>query len=349
MTVLDAIHIDRLTEILRAHVARAGADSILLSGGLDTSVLAAFAAERSRPVAVTVCVRPDEAIDDTHRRVLAGKLGCSASVFPSPDAAYARQCADALGLTHEMVWVSLDELLASAPGTIKAIRSFDPMQVRNGLTIYCGLMRAKALGLTRVLTGDGADEMYAGYSHMWTMTPETLAAYLRHMATIMRFTTPDLAASVGIDTVSPFTDVELTDLALQLPHEAFIGTRDGRVMGKWIVREVVRNRLPAALVWRVKTPIEYGSGSTFTGPLLASRISDSEFAEAQAHYGASGLRLREKEQLHYYRIFETLFGPVSTIGAPPGGCPYCGSAIVPANRNYCGTCGAWGFQHPAQL
>src|SRR5258708_2833651 len=145
---------ERLTEALRAIVSRARADGILLSGGLDTSVLAAYAAEQGPLVAVTVCVRADEPIDDSHRQVLAGKLACDAADFPSPDAAYAQQCAQALGLTHEMVWRSLDDLLALAPGTIKAIRSFDPMQVRNGLTIYGGLVRAKQLGLQRVLTGD---------------------------------------------------------------------------------------------------------------------------------------------------------------------------------------------------
>src|SRR5712692_126537 len=215
MTMSAATDVERLTKALRAIVSGARADGILLSGGLDTSALAAYAAERGTLVAVTVCVRADQQIDDTHRRILAAKLGCDTADFPSPDAAYAHQCAEALGLTHEMVWVSLDELLAFAPGTIEAIRSFDPMQVRNGLTIYGGLLRAKQLGVHRVLTGDGADEMYAGYSHMWTMAPEQLTAYLRHMATIMRFTTPDLAAAVGFETVSPFTERELVDLALQ--------------------------------------------------------------------------------------------------------------------------------------
>jgi asparagine synthetase B (glutamine-hydrolysing) len=165
--------------------------------------------------------------------------------------------------------------------------------------------------------------------------------------TIMRFTTPDLAAAVGIETVSPFAEPALVDLALALPYEAFIGRRDGRVMGKWIIRQAVEALLPDDLVWRVKTPIEYGSGSTFLGPLLAARISDGAFANAQADYERhDGVRLREKEQLHYYRIFREIFGPVSAASAASGDCPYCGTLIDPPRRNYCGVCGAGDSTRP---
>lgn len=336
--------VDRLRTVLEASVVAARADGILLSGGLDTSAIAAVAPHVPPLTAVTICVRADEAIDEAHRRDLAAKLGCDRAAFPSPDAWYAERCAGVLGLTHDVGRLTLDELLGYAPATIAAIRSFDPMQVRNGLTIYCGLERAKRRGVRRVLTGDGADEMYAGYSHMWSMG-DKLPSYLRHMASIMHFTTPDLARAVGIETASPFTEHALVDFALDLPPDALVGSRDGRVMGKWVLRHAVKELLPPELVWRVKTPIEYGSGSTFLGPLLATRISDSEFADACREYAEGGLRLREKEQLWYYQIFERIFGPVSAAGREPGDCPFCGTGISPSNRNYCGVCGAWGFQN----
>jgi asparagine synthase (glutamine-hydrolysing) len=337
--------VERFAGTLRASIDAANADAILLSGGLDTSTIAAFAAQRGTTLkAVTVCVRSDAPIDPAHRDLLAGKLGCDPAAFPAPDAAFAEECARTLHFPHDLSLFSLDELLSYAPATVRAIRSFDPMQVRNGITIYIALLRAKALGAKRVFTGDGADEMYAGYSHMWSMPADKLEAYLRHMATIMQFTTPDLAAAVGVETVSPFTERALVDLAFQLPHAAFIGERDGRQMGKWIVRKAVERLLPGSLVWRVKTPIEYGSGSTFLGPLLNARISDSDFAAAQAEFlERDGIRLREKEQLHYYRSFREIFGPVSAAAAGKGDCPYCGTVVDPPNRNYCGVCGAWGF------
>ncbi len=345
MSGLASSLVQRFIDTLGASLDMVSADGILLSGGLDTSTIAAYAAQRRLPLAVTVCVPPGESIDRAHQETLASKLRCDPHAFPSPDAPYAERCARHLELSHDVWWLTLDELLAYAPATIRAIRSFDPMQVRNGITIYCGLLRAKALGVRRVYTGDGADEMYAGYSHMWTMPADQLRAYLRHMATIMRFTTPDLAAAVGIETVSPFTEPALVDLALALPHKAFIGQRDGRVMGKWIIRQAVTALLPDDLVWRVKTPIEYGSGSTFLGPLVASRISDEAFAAARADSERDdGVRLREKEQLHYYRMFREIFGPVSAVSAAVGDCPYCGSLIDPPRRNYCGVCGAWGFE-----
>ena len=77
---------------------------------------------------------------------------------------------------------------------------------------------------------------------------------------------------------------------------------------------------------------------------MASRVSDEAFADAQADYARhDGVRLREKEQLHYYRMFREIFGPVSAVSAATGDCPYCGTVIDPPRRNYCGVCGAWGF------
>lgn len=336
--------IERFADVLRASIDAANADAILLSGGLDTSTIAAFAAQKGTLQAVTVCVRPEEPVDQAHRDLLVGKLGCDPAVFPAPDAAFARDCASVLHLPHDLSLWTLDELLSYAPATVRAIRSFDPMQVRNGIPIYIALLRAKMLGARTVFTGDGADEMYAGYSHMWGMPSDALNAYLRHMAAIMSFTTPALARAVGLETVSPFVEPALIDLALELPHAAFIGERDGRIMGKWIVRKAVEGLLPGSLVWRVKTPIEYGSGSTFLAPRMNARISDAELAEAQADFlQRDGVRLREKEQLHYYRSFREIFGPVSAASAGKGDCPYCGTVIDPPNRNYCGVCGAWGF------
>jgi asparagine synthase (glutamine-hydrolysing) len=188
--------------------------------------------------------------------------------------------------------------------------------------------------------------MFAGYSHMWTMAPGELRGYLGHMASIMRFTTPDLAAAVGIEVRSPFTDPELVGLALEVPYEALVGEREGRRMGKWIIRRSVEALLPPELVWRVKTPIEYGSGSTFLAPLLSGRISDEEFASACTEFlERDGLRLRDKEQLYYYRVFREAFGPVRGVSsAGSADCPYCGAPVDPPGRNYCGVCGAWGFQ-----
>jgi asparagine synthase (glutamine-hydrolysing) len=330
---------------LRDVIARRPADAILLSGGLDTSIIAAVAAERARLRAITVCVDAREAVDAAHRDLLCQKLGCDADSFPAPDAAYARLAAESLRLDHEVVTVTLDELLAYAPAAIAAIGSFDPMQVRNGLTIYAGLVRASARGCRAVYTGDAADELYAGYSHMWAMAPGELQTYVEHMATIMNFTTPALARGAGVDAVSPFLDPDLVAFALRLTHDERIGEHDGRRMGKWIIREAARPLLPDALVWRVKTPIEYGSGSTFLGPLLRSRIADAEFERARREAEAeTGVRLRDKEQLYFYRIFTQACGPLERGDPGPDDCPYCGAPIRPANRNYCGVCGAWGFR-----
>src|SRR4029077_19769887 len=102
-------------ETLRASLDGAATDGILLSGGLDTSAIAAYAAQRPPPLAVTVCVSSGEPIDSAYQETLASKLGCDPSAFPAPDAPYAEQCAHHLGLSHDLWWLTLDELLSYAP------------------------------------------------------------------------------------------------------------------------------------------------------------------------------------------------------------------------------------------
>ena len=86
MSGLSPTLVQRFIETLCASLDDAVADGILLSGGLDTSTIAAYASRRRPPLAVTVCVPPGESIDRPHQETLASKLGCDPNVFPSPDA-----------------------------------------------------------------------------------------------------------------------------------------------------------------------------------------------------------------------------------------------------------------------
>jgi len=115
--------------------------------------------------------------------------------------------------------------------------------------------------------------------------------------------------------------------------------QDGRKWGKWIVRKAFENLLPAEITWRVKTPIEYGCGTTTLPQIFDLRIRDSEFHEKQRLIKeVDGVALRDKEQLAYYEIFRETFGERPTTQGRT--CPQC-QYEVPEDATFCRTCGAY--------
>jgi asparagine synthase (glutamine-hydrolysing) len=267
-------------------VEKSQGDSILLSGGLDTSIVAAVAA-RSNPKLQAFTV------------VLKG--------YPSTDLQYSRLISSHLGLGQDLVEVSLEDVEASLPKVIKVLRSFDPMEIRNSVTVYLGLERAKSRGYSRVLTGDAADELFAGYSFVANLDKERAISKLHYLWKVMHFSSISLAESLGISAQLPFLDKDVKEFATnEIPFEFLVNRDDpdGQVFGKFILRKVFEDLLPQEIVWRKKTPIEFGSGTTFLPQIYSGKISDSEFNEKRrVYFETERLRLRDKEQLHYYEIY----------------------------------------------
>jgi len=132
----------KLRCLLEDSVKRNLADGILLSGGLDTSILALIASKYASLKAFTAAFK-------------------SAS---APDVRYASLLAENLGLKHFIHYFDEGELYDAIQMVVKTVESFDPMEVRNSVTIYVALKMAKQEGVSSVMTGDGCDELFAGYS-----------------------------------------------------------------------------------------------------------------------------------------------------------------------------------------
>ncbi|MEM2111590.1 MAG: asparagine synthase C-terminal domain-containing protein, partial [Candidatus Bathyarchaeia archaeon] len=133
-----------LRRLLEESVKRNLAEGILLSGGLDTSIIAAIASKYVKPKAFTIAFKE----------------------APSPDIKYAKHIAKKLKLEHIIHNFSMDELYAELPTIIRVTKTFDPMEIRNSIVILIGLKTAKEAEVNTVLTGDGADELLAGYSFL---------------------------------------------------------------------------------------------------------------------------------------------------------------------------------------
>jgi asparagine synthase (glutamine-hydrolysing) len=257
---------------------------VFLSGGLDSSLVAAIAARwcaREGTVLHTFAVGTDG----------------------SPDLIAARAVAEHLGTDHHEIDYRAAEALESLPNVVRAIESFDPGLVRSAVPNYM-LARMTRQHVRVVLTGEGADELFAGYEYMREFTePASLHAELErtvrslHNLNLQRCDRVTMAHAV--EARVPFLDREVIAWALRVPAAAKLAG-PGRPE-KRLLREAFDGWLPEELLWRDKA--EFGDGSGARDVLSAeveAGISDEEF---DAERGAVDPPLRTKEELAYYRVW----------------------------------------------
>jgi asparagine synthase (glutamine-hydrolysing) len=313
--------IGQLRELLTEQVLASSADGIVFSGGLDTSIVAAIATSYGRRLrGVMISVAEGTGLDEPFARVMV----------------------DRLGLALDILRPSLHDLLQRMPELVALLKTFDPMELRNSIVAYLALEAARKRGLSAVLTGDAADELFAGYSFMFNMTPERLPAYIRHLNGIMHFTSQGIGRHLGIGVDCPYETLAVRDFALSLEYEDLVGESQGQRFGKKILREAFASLLPEQITWRVKTPIEYGSGSTGLKQLSEQLVSDSEFAGAQERAAAEdSVKLRDKEQCFYYRMFRKQLPPPIEWPRDVKTCPECQGPVSRADMSYCRICGAY--------
>jgi len=309
----------KLRILLEKAVENNPADGILLSGGLDTSILAVIASKFFSLKSITIAFQNSSA----------------------PDVEYAVLMASKLGLKHIIHVFNEDELYDAIAMVVKTMKSFDPMEIRNSVTIYVGLRVAKKNGVSTIMTGDGSDELLAGYSFFFGLEREKLDLELKKMWNVMVFSSLPLAKTLGMEAKLPYLDQDFKDFAMKLDSQYKIQTENGRTYGKWILRKAFEENLPREVAWRVKTPIEYGSGTTTLPNIFNKKISDTEFDEKRRRYLAQDrVTIRDKEQLFYYEVYRSLIGVPYQTSIKGKTCPQCNSNIA-ENATYCRICGAY--------
>jgi asparagine synthase (glutamine-hydrolysing) len=259
-----------------------------LSGGLDSSVLAALA-------------RPH--VERLHTFV-AGMDG-------APDLGYAAEVAAFVGSHHHEIVVTLAQMLAVLPAVIYHLESFDALLVRSSITNYL-VAQAAADFVPAALSGEGSDELFAGYEYLKALDPSALPDELiditgrLHNTALQRV---DRCASAhGTVAHVAFLDPEVAAYAMQIPAE--FKQRDG--CEKWILRRALDGALPESVLNRTKAKFWDGAG---VGDLLAQhadeKISDAGFQAERTL--PNGWTLNTKEELFYYRIFREHFGEMDNL------------------------------------
>jgi asparagine synthase (glutamine-hydrolysing) len=279
-----------LGALLRKAVQRAIPASaevgVWLSGGVDSSVIAALA-----------------------RPFVPHLYTFSVGVDGAEDLKYARQVAEHIGARHYERIYQVGEMRQILEKTIYHLESFDAPLVNSAVANYL-VSQLAAEHVPFVLSGEGGDELFAGYAYQKTYTSElalTLSVQeaigsLHHTA-LQRV---DRSASAhGCAVASPFLDPNVVKYALAIPSRWKI--RGPQAMDKWPLRRGLADELPDEVIWRGKSKFWEGSGS---GKSMASQaeqeISDSDFEKGRHLPG--GDVLRSKEEFLYYSIFISLFG-----------------------------------------
>ncbi|KAG0060965.1 hypothetical protein BGZ89_011844 [Linnemannia elongata] len=316
--------VQELRRLLLASIAKSTpCDCILLSGGVDTSILAeaAFAVYNQAKKA-----NPD---DDQLKRPLTGAVTVLCT-DQATDEFYATQIAHRTGLIQTVVKITLDSVLEELEFCIQTLETFDPMELRNGIVIARGLAVAKSLGYKTVMTGDGADELFAGYSFLHNMSAERLQAYSDKLTKTMRFSGVTLAKALG----------------LELDREWQDRLSGAQVHGKFILREAFEKEAFSA--WRKKEPIEVGSGTTVLPKLFQESMSAEDLKKEQDQIlEEERIKIRDVEHLNYFKVFKKVFGnDLSTYpakltrdGRDP--CPGCGFNLTTPDQTFCVICGQW--------
>jgi len=293
--------IGELKEIMAETIPEA--DALLFSGGLDSSILALLYSPRCFTVG----------LED------------------SSDLMYSKRLASFLSLEHHVKVFTLEDALEILPEVIKILKTFD-LALPNDVAIYLGLRSAKDHGVKKMMTGDGGDELFAGYNYMLKI--KDLGEYIKWISTRMSFSSSVLGRALGIRIEQPFLDKKLLKFAISLDDGLKIREENGITWGKWIMRKTFEDRLPSHIAWREKVPIEQGSGASRLRDLIDSMVSYSEFREAKQKIP---VKFINKEHLFYYRIFRK-YWDIPQAKDDETKCACCGAPLSKA-QNHCRICG----------
>jgi asparagine synthase (glutamine-hydrolysing) len=299
-------------------------DAILLSGGLDTSIIAAILGSVLK---MSKLVRAYTVI--VHH-------------VPSPDLKFSKLVSKRFGLIHQVSKVSISDIEQELPHVIRVLKSFDPMEIRNSVIPFIGMKKARLEECSKIMTGDAADELFAGYDFVFKESKEKAIKTSLHLWEVMHFSSIPLAASLEMEARIPFLNPKVKEFAMRrVDFALLVGQNGSEIFGKYALRKAFEDILPAEITWRKKTPIEYGSGSTVLSQIYSQIVLDNEFIDKRKRYlEKDGVRLRDKEQLKYYEIYRGEFGPPTKDDENKKICPAC-QGNVPDNATFCTICGEY--------
>ena len=288
---------------------------VLLSGGLDSSVIAAIA-KKYAPKRIESGNTKEAWWPQLHSFAV-GLKG-------SPDLAAAQKMADYLGTVHHQIHFTLEEGLDALRDVIYHLETYDVTTVRASTPMYLLARYIKSMGIKMVLSGEGSDELFGGYLY-FHKAPNPQAFHEETVRKLGKLHLYDCLrankslAAWGVEGRVPFLDKEFMDIAMtQNPADKMVITQSEdahRRMEKWILRKAFEDMLPTEIVWRQKEQFSDGVGYGWIDELKAmtsKAVSDADMANAKYRFPVN--TPMSKEEYYYRSIFSEHF-PSDTSAA----------------------------------
>ena len=305
---------DQCTEVLQNAVRECESQWIALSGGLDSSILAHLRKDL-KPQAITIITKD----------------------FLGTDLTFAQIIAKHTGLPLSLMQVTMEEVLDSINETIKILDNFNDIEIRNSIVPHLYLNSLKKKGVDSVITGDGADEIFAGYNFLLKKSNDELDQELERIKKIMHFPSKNIAKSLNMKVETPFLNEDVIKFSDSIPISRKINVKEDKKYGKWILRETFEKDLPKNIIWREKSPMQDGSGTNNLTGLFNTIITDDIFSQKKTKIlEEDGVYIRTKESLHYYECFRKSSSVKKSNSDRK--CPDCDYEIN-LNSRFCRMCG----------
>ncbi len=291
---------------------------VLLSGGLDSSLVAACAARFARRR-----IEDGDASEAWWPRLHSFAIGLTGA----PDLAAAEIAAKALGTVHHGFTYSFEEGLDALPEVIKHVETYDVTTIRASTPMFLLARRIKAMGVKMVLSGEGSDEVFGGYLyfHKAPNAREFHAETIRKLDALYNYDCLRANKSMmawGVEARVPFLDTEFLDVAMRMDAQTKMIDKSSatRRMEKAVLREAFEGYLPDEILWRQKEQFSDGVGYGWIDGLKAhaeAQINDADFAQAEHRFPIN--TPQTKEAYLYRRIFDEAFPGDGCANTVPGG------------------------------
>ncbi|MCR4822971.1 MAG: asparagine synthase B [Treponema sp.] len=290
---------------------------VLLSGGLDSSIIAAVTQKFSKKRVET----------DSKESAWWPQLHSFAvGLEGSPDLIAAKKAADYIGTVHHEVHFTIQEALDALPDVIYHIETYDITTVRASTPMYLLARVIKSMGIKMVLSGEGSDELFGGYLyfHKAPDAKEFHEELVRKMSKLHLYDCLRANKSLmawGVEGRVPFLDKDFIDVAMTLNPSDKMNIRlaDGKQrMEKWILRKAFEDLLPENICWRQKEQFSDGVGYNWIDTLkkmTEEKVSDAEFARRENRFPVNPPKT--KEEYYYREIYSRLFPSDSAAKCVP--------------------------------
>jgi asparagine synthase (glutamine-hydrolysing) len=285
---------------------------VLLSGGLDSSVISAIAKKYA-------AYRIES--QDGQQAYWPQLHSFAVGLVGSPDLAAAQKVADHIGTIHHQIHFTVQEGLDAIRDVIYHLETYDVTTVRASTPMYLLSRVIKSMGVKMVLSGEGADEVFGGYLY-FHKAPNARAFHEETVRKLSKLHLYDCLrankslAAWGVEGRVPFLDKEFLDVAMRINPEEKMA-KNGR-MEKWVIRKAFEDYLPESVVWRQKEQFSDGVGYNWIDSLkamVAEKVTDEMMNTSKFRFPIN--TPMSKEEYFYRSIFTEHFPSDSAASCVP--------------------------------